>query len=57
MIALSESGLVFVSGGSANALGQVRFEEEFARVWGKYFPYIIIGAVTFMIFVLLRKMK
>jgi len=57
VIALSESGLVFVSGGSANALGQVRFEEEFARVWGKYFPYIIIGAVTFMIFVLLRKMK
>ncbi len=56
MIALSTSGLVFIPHHTSQ-LGQVRFEEEFARVWGKYFPYIVLGAVTVMVFMLLKKLK
>jgi hypothetical protein len=56
MIALSERGLIFLPSPPPTTLGQT-FEEEFKRVWGKYFPYILLGAATFVILVLLRRLK
>lgn len=55
MLAISDRGLFFLS--EQHGLGQASFEEEFRRVWGKYFPYILLGAVTFMLFVLLRRLR
>lgn len=52
MIAHTEQGLGFIG---TSGLG-ASFTDEFRRVWGKYFPWIVVGSVTVMVFALLKRL-
>jgi len=53
MLVQTEKGMAFCPG--TNQLGAT-FTEEFRRVWGTYFPWIVLGTVSVMVFALLRKL-
>lgn len=53
MIGFTKNGIVYVANSPALAGS---FTEEFRRVWGTYFPWIVIGSVALMVFALLKRL-